>query len=58
MTTTISHHTIKLIINILLTITCIWLITINPTIWNIIILTLNIVSLFLRGVLIGIDIQK
>lgn len=58
MTTTISNHTIKLIINILLTITCIWLIVINPTIWNIIILTLNIVSLFLRGVLIGVDMQK
>ena len=58
MTTNISHHIIKLIINILLIITCIWLVIINSTAWSIFILALNIVSLFLRGFLIGVDMQK
>lgn len=58
MTTNISNHIIKLIINILLTIMGIWWVAINPTVWPIFILALNIVSLFLRGVLIGVDIQK
>lgn len=51
-------HIIKLIINILLTIACIWWVAVEPTAWSISILALNIVSLFLRGVLIGISIQK
>lgn len=51
-------HIIKLIINILLTIVCVWWVIVEPTVWPISILALNIISLFLRGVLIGVDIQK
>ena len=51
-------HLIKLLINILLTITCVWWVAVEQNFWSISMLVLNISSLFLRGVLIGVDIQK
>ena len=49
---------IKLLINITLTIGCIWWVVEEQNFWSISMLVLNISSLFLRGVLIGVDIQK